>query len=480
MDMRNLSHRIINFIGSATFLIIITSILLIFGLAMSYSASFVSNGESEIIKQLIFTVIGIAGLVAIVVIGRLGYANERFWFIFTWILLAVFFLLMVAVRIPGLGVAENGAYRWLVIGGFNFQPSEFFKIAVLLTSVVLVLQWRKNSGMAAFALFAVMVLTIVTTYVLQNDMGSTMIIFVGILTVLVLGNLPIGKGGKFIIPIILGVAVLFLIGSYFVHSFRMERWDSFMASIPNITSGDGSVSYQAQNGYFALAGNGQGSGLDLGLSMQKYGYLSASDNDYIFAIIGEEMGIFGTLLVVGLFLLFSLSGLLIALRAGTIRGRMIAGGATVFITFQALINLASVTGAGPLTGKPLPFFSTGGSSMISTLMLVGLIVMVALFDHAADPVTARRDRFRLVNGSADSNSGAPGEQPGYYSPRQQGRQQGYTYSVGAAQRPSISQSQSQSSYSSGSRNNRSSQLGRQQSYQSYRGAQSNTMRKRVI
>jgi cell division protein FtsW len=152
-------------------------------------------------------------------------------------------------------------------------------------------------------------------------------------------------------------------------------------------------------------GDGGITGLGLGYSKQKYYYLSYPQSDFIFAIVGEELGMIGAAAAIGLFLAFAWCGLRIASQAASFQGQMIAGAATTIITAQAFVNIGGIIGVLPLTGKPLPFFSVGGSSMIVTLALIGCILSVAWFDRPQDLAQRRRDAFQLLEGGRGAARG---------------------------------------------------------------------------
>jgi len=422
----------------------VVAALFFFGLIMSFSAGFAQRPNSDIIKQFIIDGLAVAICCAIVFIfykTRIFERQSGIWSIIAWVLWIIALILMVLVISPmGTGAENNGAQRWLDIKVMTVQPSEFAKIAVLLMTAVQTLRWRAQKPYAVPILVFTNLIILLLTF-LQKDMGSMGIMCFGIVAILFLGNarFTLQKGaraGGFLIIAIIALVAVALVYTYYLDPSRAYRWDSFNATTDQIiawdssptgsgttdtsttgsgTTGSGTTGsasststdtsssdagyslLQPKNGFYAL-GDGGLTGLGLGLSKQKYALLANAYDDYVFAVIGEELGFVGAGAVVLGFLLLALSGLSVARAAGSLRGRMLAGGATMLIAVQAMINFCTVTGAGPLTGKPLPFFSAGGSSMISTFLLVSIVMAVALCDRRLSPAVARRDKMRILEG----------------------------------------------------------------------------------
>lgn len=191
----------------------------------------------------------------------------------------------------------------------------------------------------------------------------------------------------------LGVAVLGGLVAIFGTGYRSDRL-VFMDPWNDGEGGYG-TGYNIIRSYYALAEGGI-FGVGLGNSHEKFQYLFASESDFIFAVIGEELGLVGALFVIGLFFCVLYAGLAIAERAADDIGAMIAGGATVMLVFQAFLNIACVIGVFPTTGKPLPFISSGGTSMIASFILVGLVLSVPAAPAAPSVYEQRRADLRLV------------------------------------------------------------------------------------
>ena len=314
----------------------------------------------------------------------------RFWVgPIVWAVWAVAVALIFAVWLAG--TDHYGAQRWLYIGPIGLQPSEFCKIAFILVAVRLVVDWwaglvESRATMVRALIF--IIAPIALMYRTQSDLGTTAICFVGILAVMWMGGVS-----RRVIFACLGVAVLGGLVAIFGTGYRSDRL-VFMDPWNDGEGGYG-TGYNIIRSYYALAEGGI-FGVGLGNSHEKFQYLFASESDFIFAVIGEELGLVGALFVIGLFFCVLYAGLAIAERASDDIGAMIAGGATVMLVFQAFLNIACVIGVFPTTGKPLPFISSGGTSMIASFILVGLVLSVSAAPAAPSVYEQRRADLRLV------------------------------------------------------------------------------------
>lgn len=365
--------------------------LVLIGLVMVYSASMVTALENGVAAsdyftdQLVFAALGI--VVALVLWKLIPY---HVWVgPLVWIIWAVAVVLIAATALSG--HAEYGAQRWLSIGGFRLQPSEFCKIAFLLMAIRLLMDYRSGTVEFRASLvraFIFIIIPLGVMYRAQSDLGTTVICAVGILAVMWLGGVP-----KKIILIIMGVGVLFGLYSIFGTGYRAGRM-VFLNPWEDGKGGYG-TGYNIIRSYYALSEGGI-FGVGLGNSHEKFQYLFASESDFIFAVIGEELGLVGAMAVILLFFGVLLSGLSIAERSSDDIGSMIAGGCVVMLVFQAFLNIACVIGVFPTTGKPLPFISSGGSSMLSSFILLGLILSVSAAEPAPSIYEQRRADLRLV------------------------------------------------------------------------------------
>jgi cell division protein FtsW len=276
--------------------------------------------------------------------------------------------LLVVVLVPGLGVSVRGSSRWLGSGQFRMQPSEFAKLAILLFTADLLAR-RGSKGdlrtavrpvLLVFSLSALLVMA-------QPDMGTTLVLSCIVLSLLFVAGVELRTLGK-----LMGVAAggALLLG--LVESYRRARLFSFL----NPWKDAGNTGYQIVQSLVGL-GSGGITGLGLGASRAKWGFLPNAYTDFIFAIIGEELGLVGTLLVIGLFAAFAVLGVRIALKAPDRFGALLAAGITAWVVGQALINIGAVIGVLPVTGVPLPFVSFGGSSLVITMASAGILLNIA-------------------------------------------------------------------------------------------------------
>ena len=313
----------------------------------------------------------IVGALVACVISRLDYRRFASW---SFPILLVLIGLLVYLVISG--VAIGGAKRWIQIGNFSLQPSELVKpVLLMFTAYVLALfsesQEVKELGGRRATTFlsipAVLIGITLLTIILQPDLGTTSIIVFGLLIVYIMSGFGL-RFLTFLLPIGLG---LYLFRAFAFGTYQAQRIQSLLRGLLH-----GEYSHQVTQSMYAL-GSGGILGVGLGLSRQKYFYLPEAQNDFILAIIGEEMGLVGTLMVVGAFACLMWAGYAITLGARDRLGRVLSAGATTILIVQAIINMVAVVGIGPVTGKPLPFVTLGGSAMLSSFILLGLILSVA-------------------------------------------------------------------------------------------------------
>lgn len=379
-----------------TLLLVAVFSLMIIGIVMVYSvtsADLSSNGKSpfeEVLKQIIYAGIGI---VCAILIWRF-FPYEIWSGRITWIIWGGCMVLLLLTFVAGTDI--NGAKRWLYIGSIGMQPSEFVKVALLLMTIRILYDLHQGAIEVRAALVQGLLLVIIPLgflYVTQSDLGTTLICFVGIFAVMWIG----GVNSK--LMALIGVAVIILGGlAIFGSSYRSNRF-VYLDPWNDGQEGRG-AGYNIIRAYYALAEGGL-FGVGIGNSHEKYQYLFASESDFIFAIIGEELGLVGALLVIGLFLLVLYCGLRITAAAPDMLGAMIAGGCTIMMVFQAFLNIGCSIGVFPTTGKPLPFISSGGTSMISSLVLVGLVLSVERAEETSKEYERNRSRLRVVSVNRD-------------------------------------------------------------------------------
>jgi len=298
--------------------------------------------------------------------------------------------LLVLVLVPGIGVSVNGAQRWLGVGVFQIQPAEPAKFALIVFVAALV---ARNShrvhelgvvlrpALVVLGMFAVLLMK-------QPNLGTTMILCGIVGGMLLWAGVPMR-----ILAVLSGAAVT--LGTVFALSadYRRERVVGFLDPWENA----GDAGYQTIQSLIGVASGGV-SGTGLGESRAKWGFLPESHTDFVFAIIGEELGLIGCLCVVGLFAALIGLGLRIAQRATDPFGAMLAVGVTTWFAVQGFVNVGAVLSLLPITGVPLPFVSFGGSSLVATMLAAGVLVNVALQGQEPHhPVRARIAARRARN-----------------------------------------------------------------------------------
>lgn len=356
---------------STEFLLIASAALLLtgFGLVMVLSAtSALDGGQSpfdHVMKQSVFAIVGIP-LMFVLSRARMG-----FWQKIAWPALIFATVFQLLVYVPGVGIAANGNRNWVLIAGFQFQPAEFLKLALALWMGAVLYRKRRllTSWAHVFIPVVPVSVLVIGTVLGGKDLGTVMILVLVVLGALFFAGI---KLRMFIVPAVLSVAVVLLsaVGS----ENRMERIGSLFA--PDDASCYYTTCYQSLHGVWGLASGGL-FGLGLGNSKEKYDWLPAAANDYIFAIIGEELGLIGCFVVLVLFALFAVGAFRIIRRTDDTFVRIIAGAITLWIVGQALVNIGVVLRIFPVLGVPLPFMSQGGTSLLSVLIACGVLLSCA-------------------------------------------------------------------------------------------------------
>jgi cell division protein FtsW len=319
----------------------------------------------------------IVGLGAMTLAARLDYRNLRS---LSMPLLVVSFGLLLLVFVPGVGVTRGGAQRWLGLGGFTFQPSELAKLALVLF-LADTLSARSKEDRGNFWRFVVPPLAVIGAMALcvlrQPNLSYTIILSsVGFLMIGLLYQ-------HWVHMVSLGFGGVALAGLLIVREpYRLRRLLAFLDPWAD-PYGSG---WNIIQSLYAL-GSGGLWGLGIGRGRQKFEYLPQEHSDYIFAIVGEELGFLGAVAVLALFGVILWRGLRIAARAPDIFGGLLAYGITMSLTIQAIINVSVVVGVIPPTGVPLPFISSGGSSMVVNLAAIG--VLLSISRRGVDPARAR-------------------------------------------------------------------------------------------
>jgi cell division protein FtsW len=346
-----------------------TLCLLAFGAVMVFSASSArsllssgGNGFYYLERTLVF---GAIGLLAMRLAAVRGVAAIR---VLTPLILMTSLFLLFAVLLPGVGHQVNGSQRWVGAGLVQFQPSELAKIALVLYGAHLLASEPKRArtlgGLGPYLLVVGLALILIAK---EPDLGTAIIASFAVCCVLFLG----GVRARTLAPVGLAIGVIGL-GMIATHPYQEARLTGFLHPGTD-TSGDG---FQAKQATIAV-GSGGLFGVGLGESVQKASYLPEAHTDMVAAVIGEELGLAGMFVLIGLFGMFGYAGLRAAHRARDRFSKLLAAGLTSLIMAQAALNLFAVLGLAPLTGVPLPFVSYGGTSLILTLAATGLILNVA-------------------------------------------------------------------------------------------------------
>ena len=351
-------------------IVVLMVVLLLMGLLTLFSATYYQrtrNGDpfSAVKKQLIGVLLGAA---ACVFLSRVPYRIYRRKNVILF-LLGVSALLLILVIIPGIGVSINGSRRWLNLLGMSMQPSEFAKYAM----VIFMAGALDRLGGGVRRLFS----------------GVVPVLLVpGVMFLLILEQPNLSTGGSILIcalamlfcaglrkrhMVLLGTGGLIL-GAFYAWSapYRRERLLSFRDPFAKMSD----EGYQLSQSLIAL-GSGGLFGMGLGQGRQKFAYLPYPESDFIFAIVGEDFGLFGCVTVVAMFAAFVFCGLRIAINCADRYGSLLAAGITAMIGMQAFINMGVVTGILPTTGLPLPFFSAGGTSVSMIMAAVGILLNIS-------------------------------------------------------------------------------------------------------
>ncbi|QJW46499.1 stage V sporulation protein E [bacterium BFN5] len=345
--------------------------LLGIGVVMVYSSSAVSayvNFDDSyyfLKRQIIWASLG---LLAMVFTMNVDY---HVWRKLAKPVMIVTLILLVLVLVPGLGKVVNGARRWLGFGSLYLQPSEIAKLSmVLFTSTSLAKHQERISSFLRGIVPQLLMLLVVFALILKEpDLGTALSIAGTVFVLLFVSGAKMKHLGS------LGaVGVIGIIAAVLVEPYRMKRLLAF--SDPWADPLD--TGYHIIQSLYAI-GSGGLFGVGLGRSREKFLYLPEPHTDFIFAILGEELGLIGTLTVIVLFFLFAWRGLKVAISAPDIYGSVLATGLTTMIMVQALMNIAVVTASMPVTGIPLPFLSFGGSALIFTLAGVGILLNISRY-----------------------------------------------------------------------------------------------------
>ena len=370
-----------------------TVFLVAFGLVMVLSASSVEEQSSSgdpfgrVARQAVFAAIGIP---LMLVASRMP---TRFWKRWSWPALLIGAVLQIMVFIPGLSSAAGGSQHWRSVGGFTMRPSEFVKLALVVWVAWVLAAKRDLLGNWKHALIPVVPIAggAIVLVLIGRDLGTATIMMLIVFACAYFGGVRIHHLVVFGM-MVATAAVLFAMTS----PSRVSRITAWMTGC---TSEDYSgYCWQPQHGMWALASGGI-FGVGLGNSKAKWNWLPEADSDYIFAIIGEELGLIGALVVIALFVTLAIVMVRIMRRTKDDFSRVVTGGVLAWVIGQAFVNIAVVLGLLPVLGVPLPLISSGGSALIAVLLAIGVVLSIARAtaagEAASDDGVADRQFVRI-------------------------------------------------------------------------------------
>jgi len=338
-------------------------ILTLFGLFMIYDASsfvaFRDFGDKYhyVKSQFVWMMLGFGALIFF------AWFDYRKLYALAFPILSGALVLLILVFVPGIGVSLLGAHRWIDAKVFLLQPAEFVKLAL----AIYLAAWFSNKEKGKLPAFLLLMGLVLGLVLIEPDMGTTAIISVEALTIYFLSGVNIFYF-SLLVPLVGFLGYLFIK----ISPYRVKRLEAFL----NIDSSLEYSSYHAKQILIAFGAGGL-TGVGLGNSLQKYAYLPESTTDSIFAIIAEELGFVGAVVLILFFIFIIFRCFKMAVNARDKFGRLLAGGITTFLAIQTIINLAAQTALVPLTGIPLPFISYGGSSLIIDLAAVGILLNIS-------------------------------------------------------------------------------------------------------
>lgn len=357
-------------------LLIVVLMLLALGIVMVLSASAPSALADYQDSYRYVKTQGIAALLGIFVMFVLSKIDYRRYKKYYKIIYVFSILVLFTVLIPKLGVEVNGAKRWIQIARLRIQPSEITKIGLILSFAGYYTDDKNKLDTWVGSILIPLIglaIPVGLLLLIQNHLSAGIVIsFITVVMVFMSGIRLKYITNTLMVGITSVVLMLPVLGKKLSGSFRSDRIEAWLHPMEN-SSG---TAYQTMQGLYAI-GSGGLFGAGLGQSKQKYLYIPEAHNDFIFAIIAEELGFVGCLFVLVLFTIFAIRGILIAINAQDLYGSLIAMGITSLIIVQAILNIAVVTNTIPNTGISLPFLSYGGSSVIILLSCVGILLNIS-------------------------------------------------------------------------------------------------------
>lgn len=340
-------------------------VISVFGIIMQYSASSYNalkeTGDAffYVKKQ------GISMIVALIAMFSATFIKTEVYYKFRYLILGFSLLILSLVFIPGLGIEKYGAKRWINLGFFTLQPSEVSKFGLM---IFIASNFSKKSAITFKSMIPVFLATLLMCglIMLQPNMSITMLIGMSMIAMLFVGGAKFKHFLILAIPVIIAIPILIAIEPY-----RMKRIIAFL----DPWSSPQNEGFQLIQSFYALSSGGI-FGVGLFNSRQKYSFLPFAESDFIFAIIGEELGLFGCVLTIALLLFIVYQGIKTAMRATDRFNTYLASGITIIIALQSVLNIAVVTGSIPPTGLPLPFISSGGTSLVVFMFAIGILMRI--------------------------------------------------------------------------------------------------------
>lgn len=367
----------------ATIMLVVIGVLLVFDASYARASEDIGKSSYYGIRQAVFAIAGVLGMLFIMV-------NIKYWKLkrLTYIILFMSVVALVLVFIPGIGIEEFGAKRWLPgPAGQRFQPSEFAKLALIIYLAHALSKTQRNLRELKNTMLIMIPVCIIGLLIVIEDMGTAIIVFITALAMMFMAGARI----KHLVALLIGSGIL---GVVFValEAYRLKRMLAFLDPF-KYSQG---IGYQVCQSLISL-GSGGIFGMGICEGRQKLGFLPAEHTDFIFSTLGQEVGLIGTVGLSGLFLFFGIKGLAIATRTKDSFGKLLAGGITVMICSQALLNMAVVTSSLPATGVPLPFISYGGSSLLMNLLCVGILLGISRYPGLVESYESKDRSYRRRN-----------------------------------------------------------------------------------
>ena len=373
--------------------------LCVVGLLTIYSVTSVGNVEvgadplADLRSQAIYLALGVVLCVVLTKLPQVFNASSLvIWGFWLACILAV-------LAVPFVGITVNGATRWIAVGPVTLQPSEFLKIALMLVLVKVLSEYARgdvDSLKAGIIVTATIVVPLAILFVTQRDLGTTFVLASTLLCLAwIAGISPV------LIGVIAALGFLVVLLDFASGGFRSERF-VYINPWNDGQNGYGS-GYNIIRSYYAIASGGI-FGNGIGGSHEKYDYLYAADNDFIFAVICEEMGFVGGIVVILCVLAIFFCCIKIANEQQQIETRLVVYGAGLLLLIQSLLNIGCTVGVLPTTGKPLPFVSSGGSSILASFILLGIIMNSVMHSEVETRSDRKRSKINIYSKTDFSGS----------------------------------------------------------------------------